>query len=223
MEIQINGGTIAQKVDYGFSLFEKPIPIETVFNQDEMIDVIGVTKGHGYEGVTTRWGTTRLPRKTHKGLRKVGCIGAWHPARVAFSVARAGQHGYHHRTEINKKIYRIGKGGDPKSGTTDADLTEKTVNPMGGFPHYGMVKNDFLMLKGCIVGTKKRVVTLRKSLLAQTSRMALEQVSLKFIDTSSKFGHGRFQTTAEKSKFMGTMKSSLISSQTKEKEEVATK
>jgi len=32
----------------------------------------------------------------------------------------------------------------------------------GGFPHYGMVNNDFLMLKGCIVGPKKRVVTLRK-------------------------------------------------------------
>jgi hypothetical protein len=57
----------------------------------------------------SRWGVTRLPRKTHRGLRKVACIGAWHPARVAFSVARAGQNGYHHRTEVNKKIYRIGK------------------------------------------------------------------------------------------------------------------
>lgn len=35
-----------------------------------MIDVIGVTKGHGMEGVVTRWGVTRLPRKTHRGLRK---------------------------------------------------------------------------------------------------------------------------------------------------------
>lgn len=34
----------------------------------------------------------------------MACIGAWHPARVAFSVARAGQKGYHHRTEINKKV-----------------------------------------------------------------------------------------------------------------------
>ncbi len=25
------------------------------------------------------------------GLRKVGCIGAWHPSKVMFSVARAGQ------------------------------------------------------------------------------------------------------------------------------------
>lgn len=32
----------------------------------------------------------------------------------------------------------------------------------GGFPHYGLVKNDFLLMKGCIVGSKKRVLTLRK-------------------------------------------------------------
>lgn len=67
-------------------------------------------------GVTSRWGTKKLPRKTHKGLRKVACIGAWHPSRVQFTVARAGQKGYHHRTERNKKIYRIGKGIHTKDG-----------------------------------------------------------------------------------------------------------
>merc|ERR1711953_323798 len=119
----------------------------------------------GFEGVTTRWGVTRLPRKTHRGLRKVACIGAWHPARVKFSVARAGQNGYHHRTEINKKIYRVGKSCKNEDGSvnfnasTDADLTEKTINPLGGFPHYGMVNEDFVMVKGCVVGTKKRVIT----------------------------------------------------------------
>lgn len=55
-------------------------------------------------GVTSRWHTKKLPRKTHKGLRKVACIGAWHPARVGCSIARAGQKGYHHRTELNKKV-----------------------------------------------------------------------------------------------------------------------
>ena len=69
----------------------------------------GENKGKGYEGVVTRWGVTRLPRKTHRGLRKVACIGAWHPARVSFTVARAGQNGYHHRTELNKKIYKVAK------------------------------------------------------------------------------------------------------------------
>merc|ERR1712100_857425 len=73
-----------------------------------MIDTIAITKGKGYEGVVTRWGVTKLPRKTHKGLRKVACIGSWHPSRVKFTVARAGQNGYHHRTELNKKVYRIG-------------------------------------------------------------------------------------------------------------------
>jgi large subunit ribosomal protein L3e len=31
-------------------------------------------------------------------------------------------------------------------------------------------------------------------------------VNIKFIDTSSKFGHGRFQTKAEKSAFFGPLK-----------------
>ena len=82
---------------------------------------------------------------------------------------RAGQKGFHHRTEINKKIYRIGEGYkmvDGKliknSGATDYDLADKSINPMGGFPHYGEVKQDFLLIKGACIGHKKRVLTLRK-------------------------------------------------------------
>ncbi|KMU91670.1 60S ribosomal protein L3 [Coccidioides immitis H538.4] len=82
MEIQVNGGSVPEKVDFAHGLFEKPIEIDSVFEQDEMIDVIAVTKGHGFQGVTSRWGTKKLPRKTHKGLRKVACIGAWHPSHV---------------------------------------------------------------------------------------------------------------------------------------------
>ena len=72
------------------------------------------------------------------------------------------------------------------------------------------------------MGPKKRVITLRKvqlssllycvqrdrrglsvqSLLVHTSRVALEKIELKWIDTSSKFGHGRFQTAKEKITFM---------------------
>jgi large subunit ribosomal protein L3e len=205
LEVQVNGGSTADKVDFAKSLFEKQVPVSAVFAKDEMIDICGVTKGHGYEGVITRWGVSRLPRKSHRGLRKVACIGAWHPSRVRFTVARAGQHGYHHRTEVNKKIYRIGAAGDAKSCMTDQDLTEKSITPLGGFPHYGVVNEDWLMLKGAIVGVKKRALTLRKSLLVHTKRSALEEIKLKFIDTSSKFGHGRFQTAEEKLKFQGPL------------------
>jgi large subunit ribosomal protein L3e len=209
MEIQLNGGSVADKVNWAKEHFEKTVDINSVFGSNEMIDVIGVTKGKGFEGVTHRWGTKKLPRKTHKGLRKVACIGAWHPSRVMYSVPRAGQNGYHHRTEMNKKIYRIGTGSDAKNATTEFDLTEKQITPMGGFPHYGVVDEDFVMIKGSCPGVKKRVLTLRKSLLVHTKRSALEEVSLKFIDTSSKFGHGRFQTSAEKAAFYGTLKKNL--------------
>jgi large subunit ribosomal protein L3e len=209
MEIQINGGSVADKVEFGHGLFEKPVSIDTIFEKDEMIDVIAVTKGYGFNGVTARWGTKKLPRKTHKGLRKVACIGAWHPSRVMYSVPRAGQNGYHHRTEVNKKIYRIGKGEDKSNAKTEYDLTEKAITPLGGFPHYGIVNEDFVMIKGCCAGTRKRVVTLRKSLLVHTRRSALENVQLKFIDTSSKFGHGRFQTREERQQFQGTLKKDL--------------
>jgi large subunit ribosomal protein L3e len=210
LEIQVNGGkNIAEKVDFAKQHFEKEIRVDQVIQQNEMIDVIGVTKGKGFEGTTTRWGTKRLPRKTHRGLRRVGCIGGWHPARVRYSVARAGQNGYHHRTEINKKVYRIGvgvryEGGAGKTNaSTLADLTEKSITPLGGFPYYGVVDHDYVLVKGCTVGTKKRPLVLRKSLIPQTSRRALEQINLKFIDTSSKIGHGRFQTVEEKNRFFG--------------------
>jgi len=206
MEIQVNGGSIEDKVNFAHELFEKTVSVDTVFKENGMIDVIGVTKGKGFEGVTARWGTRKLPRKTHKGLRKVACIGAWHPSRVSFAVPRAGQMGYHHRTEANKKIYRIGRKDDASNGATEFDLTKKKITPMGGFPHYGEVNEDFIIVKGAVVGTKKRVLTLRQSLITPTSRSALEEVKLKFIDTSSKFGHGRFQTSEEKRKFMGTTK-----------------
>merc|ERR1711957_670294 len=207
MEIQINGGSVADKVAYIREKFEKPVSIDTVFEKDEMIDTAAVTKGKGFEGVVTRWGVTRLPRKTHKGLRKVACIGSWHPARVSYTVPRAGQNGYFHRTELNKKVYRIGKKGDNASCQTTADLTEKGITPMGGFPHYGEVNEDWVMLKGATVGVKKRPLILRKSMMNHSSRKHLETIDLKFIDTSSKLGHGRFQTADEKAKFLGPLAS----------------
>merc|ERR1712039_296093 len=97
-------------------------------------------------------------------------------------------------------------GEDENDASTSNDLTEKNITPMGGFPHYGVINEDWLMIKGSVMGTKKRCVTLRKTLLAQTKRSALEEINLKFIDTSSKIGHGRFQTYEEKRKFFGRVK-----------------
>jgi large subunit ribosomal protein L3e len=53
-------------------------------------------------------------------------------------------------------------------------------------------------------------ILLLQSLLVHTKRKALEKINLKFIDTSSKFGHGRFQTPADKTSFMGPLKKDRV-------------
>lgn len=207
-EIQVNGGTINEKVDWALDKFEKEVTIDEVFKVNENVDTIGVTKGKGFQGVVKRFGVTIQPRKSRKGIRKVACIGAWHPSRVMTTVARAGQMGFHRRTETNKRVYMIGNGNELIK--TEFDLTEKPVTPMGGFPHYGSINNDYIMLKGAIVGPRKRVVTLRKSLY--TPKKAPEELIIKFVDTSSKIGKGRFQTAEEKRAFYGIKKSEVAES-----------
>uniref|UniRef100_A0A4X2MA25 60S ribosomal protein L3 n=1 Tax=Vombatus ursinus TaxID=29139 RepID=A0A4X2MA25_VOMUR len=182
MGIQVNGSSVTEKLDWACEKLEQQVPVSIMFGQDEMTDVIGV-----------HWNIKEL---------------AWHPDRVALSVARAGQKGYHHCIEINKKIYKIGQGYQIKDGkliknnaSTDYDPSDKSINPLGGFVQYSEVTNDFIMLKGCVVGTKKHILTLRKSLLVQTKHHALEKIDLKCTNTTSKFGHGRFQTVEEKKAF----------------------
>ena len=50
MEIQVNGGTVPDKVQWVRDHMEKEIPVAEVFNHNEVIDCIGVTKGKGFKG-----------------------------------------------------------------------------------------------------------------------------------------------------------------------------
>jgi len=111
---------------------------------------------------------------------------------------------------MNKKIYRIGAGavgGVENNATTEADAVTKNITPLGGFPHYGEVNEDFVLIKGGIIGTRKRPVTLRKSIFPTIKSWMTEQIDVKFIDTASKHGHGRFQTADEKDKILGPLAS----------------
>jgi hypothetical protein len=47
LEIQVNGGTVEQKVDFAKSLFEKAVTVDAVFQPNEMIDTIAITKVRG--------------------------------------------------------------------------------------------------------------------------------------------------------------------------------
>ena len=73
--------------------------------------------------------------------------------KSAIYCSKIGQDGYHHRTELNKRIYRIGKSALEynDNATTEADAIVKNITLMGGFRHYGIIKNDYVMIKrGCI-------------------------------------------------------------------------
>ncbi len=87
----------------------------------------------------------------------------------------AGQTGYHQRTEYNKKILKIG----------EADQVDE-INPKGGFIKYGLVKNNYLLLKGSLPGPSKRLVMLRKAIRPHGKHDDAPQIS--YISTASKQG-----------------------------------
>jgi len=116
--------------------------------------------------------------------------------------------------EKNKKIYLVGKGvKNLKDGEFNAktqfDMTNKNISPMGGFVRYGEVNEDFIIMKGSSPGLVKRPITLRRSLITPINSVAREKITLKWIDTSSKMGHGRFQTGEERRAFTGDLKRDL--------------
>lgn len=203
IELQVNGGDVAAKVDFAFNLFEKEVKIADVFKVGEQVDTISITRGRGFEGVIHRWNVTRLPRKTRRGNRKVACIGSWHPANVQYTCGRAGQMGYFHRVDVNKLVTLIGSAEKKDCCKTEFDTTDKGINPLGGWPSYGLIKGDFIMIAGSCPGTKKRTVVLRPALLPHRNEHGLK---LQWICTSSKNGHGMFETDEEKKAYFAQAK-----------------
>lgn len=148
LEVAVGSPDLRAGLDYASKILRRPVKISEVFSEGMFVDVIGVTKGKGFQGVVKRFGVKELPRwhKHRKGSRKVG---ARSPAESTFSeVPQPGQMGFHRRTEYNKRILRIG---------SDASL----VNPSGGFPHYGLVRSDYIILHGSVQGPPKRPLVLR--------------------------------------------------------------
>ncbi len=152
IEIKINSiNQLEEEFNYLFDKLGKEIRAREVLKEGELVDVIAVTKGKGFQGPVKRFGVKILTRKNSKIRRAVACIGPWHPARVLYTVPRAGQLGFHQRTEYHKRIMVIGE-------------NEEEINPKGGFIRYGKIRGDYLLLLGSIPGSKKRLVRLRKTI-----------------------------------------------------------
>ena len=110
----------------------------------------------------------------------MACIGAWHPSRVSFSVARSGN-GYHHRTEMNKKIYRIAR---PVMLTKASKRTSRRSPSRPWAASRTTARSTGLAhAQGLRRGVSQAVPDLA-ALHANFSRVQMEEINLKFIDTS---------------------------------------
>ena len=133
-------GSVEQKLSFVKEHLHKEISINDVFEKGQLVDFRGLTKGKGLQGPVKRFGVTLRSHKAEKGVRKVGSIGPWHPARVTFRVAMAGQLGMFTRVSYNNKIVDLGK------------AEEK----LKGIKNFGNVKTDYIIVHGSVQGPAKR-------------------------------------------------------------------
>lgn len=98
-----------------------------------------------------------------------------------------------------------------KSTVLDMICTLRSITSVGGFPHKELSK-DFPILKGCMMGTKRRLVILWRSLLTHFRRKDLEKIIFKFIDTASIYENGRFQTVEKN--FLAFLKKDKLKEET---------
>lgn len=153
MEMPINGGSMLDRLKLAQSLLGQQVPVSSVFDLGDLVDASAVTKGKGLQGPVRRWGIAMAKRKHARTgkLRHVGNLGPWNPSHISWRVPQLGQMGYHQRTEYNKRLMLIGSDGSK-------------ITPEGGFPGYGLVRNQYILIKGSLPGPVKRLVRMRHAI-----------------------------------------------------------
>ena len=107
-----------------------------MFNESDFVDIVGTSKGKGYQGVVKRHGFGGVGQTTHgqhNRLRAPGSIGACsYPAKVFKGMRMAGQTGNHRVTVQNLQVLKV------------------------------IAEHNLLMIKGSIPGSKGSIVIIEK-------------------------------------------------------------
>ena len=159
-EALVSGGDVQSQFEHVREMLGQEIKISQIFEAGTSVDVAAITKGKGWQGVIKRYGAKKKQHKSRKTVRELGSLGPISPQYVMYTVPRAGQTGFHQRTEYDKRIMMIGNAGDEKV----------QINPKGGYKHFGHVRGDFIVLKGSVPGTYKRLIKLRSQIRNAPSR-----------------------------------------------------
>lgn len=134
-------GSMEEKMAFIKENLNKEISILDVFENGQLVDLRGLTKGKGFSGPVKRFGIKLKKAKSEKGRRRPGNIGPWHPARVSFRIPMAGQLGMFTRVHYNQKII---------------DIAKASEKPIKNIKNYGDMKTDYVVVFGSIQGPAKR-------------------------------------------------------------------
>jgi len=160
-EVAVKGGDITKQFGFVKDLLGKEVKVDQVFQKGADVDVAAITKGKGIEGPITRWGVKKKQHKSRKSVRALGTLGPISPATIMYTVPRAGQRGFHQRTQYNNRIMIM----------SNTQNNEFKINPAGGFKHFGLVEGDFVVIRGSIPGTYRRLVKLRAPVRQRVSKI----------------------------------------------------
>ncbi len=174
-EVRVGGEKLEERRSFALGLLGQELRVDQVVKEGEFLDVLGVTKGKGFQGHTKRWGVKLQPRKNSKHRRMIGTLGPHNPSFVTYRIPQAGQVGYHRRTQFNMRILKIVK--DPRADP---------LTPHGGWPRYGEVRSSCVVLHGSLPGPAKRLLRFRTPLRSHVG--AVEKVDIRYLSTASKQG-----------------------------------
>ena len=160
-EVGVKGGDVEKQFAFVKDLFGKEVKIDQVFENGTYVDTAAITKGKGWQGVIYRWGAKRKQHKSRKSVREIGSLGPISPQNVMYTVPRAGQTGFHQRIEYNKRIMVM----------SNTDKEEFKINPDGGYKHFGNVNGDYVIVKGSVPGTYRRLIKLRKQIRKEPKKI----------------------------------------------------
>ncbi len=145
------GGNKEEQLNYAKEKLGKEINVADVFKEGQQLDVHAISTGKGVQGPVKRFGITLKHHKSEKGTRRVGSLGGWKgQGHTMWRQAKAGKMGYHVRMEHNKWLLKIGNANE--------------ISKKGGFDNYGVIKNSYILVKGSVIGTKKRLVRINESI-----------------------------------------------------------
>jgi len=172
-EVALGGKDVNEKLTYAKSVLGKEIAVNQVFKEGQQIDIFAVSRAKGTQGPIKRFGIGLRSHKSEKGRRGPGNVGAWAGNR-SWTVAHAGRMGFHNRLEKNKWLLKIGE-------------KPEEVNVKGGFIQYGIVKSSYVLLKGSVPGSTKRLIRLVNA-YHPNHRLPTQPPSIEIVSLKSQQG-----------------------------------